>query len=96
MKVTNSFPECLQARPILIRALEEGNFDALVDPRLGSDYDRNEMTRMVACVAACVRHSAKLRPRMSQVFPFSNFSFSIFCCLSTRVLCFSFSSSLFL
>ncbi|XP_031106298.1 proline-rich receptor-like protein kinase PERK1 [Ipomoea triloba] len=55
------------ARPILIRALEEGNFDALVDPRLGSDYDRNEMTRMVACVAACVRHSAKLRPRMSQV-----------------------------
>ncbi|CAI0390001.1 unnamed protein product [Linum tenue] len=27
----------------------------------------NEMARMVACAAACVRHSARRRPRMSQV-----------------------------
>lgn len=62
----------LQARPLLTRALEERNFDALVDPRLKNDYEPNEMASMVACAAACVRHSARRRPRMSQVeFKFS-------------------------
>ncbi|KAJ0989265.1 hypothetical protein J5N97_007621 [Dioscorea zingiberensis] len=55
------------ARPLLTRALEDGNYDPLIDPRLGKDYNRNEMARMVACAASCVRHSAKRRPRMSQV-----------------------------
>lgn len=55
------------ARPLLTRALEEGNSDPLIDPRLGENYNPNEMARMVACAAACVRHSAKRRPRMSQV-----------------------------
>ncbi|CAK9170689.1 unnamed protein product [Ilex paraguariensis] len=55
------------ARPLLTRALEEGNFDTLVDTRLQKDYNQNEMARMVACAAACVRHSARRRPRMSQV-----------------------------
>ncbi|GMP59861.1 hypothetical protein CsSME_00022963 [Camellia sinensis var. sinensis] len=55
------------ARPLLTRALEDGNFDTLVDPRLQRDYKPNEMARMVACAAACVRHSARRRPRMSQV-----------------------------
>ncbi|KAM3383054.1 proline-rich receptor-like protein kinase PERK1 [Capsicum galapagoense] len=55
------------ARPLLTRALEDENFDALVDRRLGNDYNHNEMARMVACCAACVRHSAKRRPRMTQV-----------------------------
>ncbi|WCJ42475.1 Protein kinase superfamily protein [Euphorbia peplus] len=55
------------ARPLLARALEDGNFDALVDQRLQNAYDHNEMTRMVSCAAACVRHSARRRPRMSQV-----------------------------
>lgn len=57
----------LQARPVLTRALEERNFDGLVDPKLQNGYDPNEMARMVACAAACVRHSARRRPRMSQV-----------------------------
>lgn len=108
MTVANSV-ECLQARPILMRALEEGNFDALVDPRLGNDYDRNEITRMVACAAACVRHSAKRRPRMTQVtvfpsilyFPFSSFLFSIFPLSIFQIykyviLCFPFFNFLFL
>lgn len=56
-----------QARPLLTRALEDEKFDALVDPRLENDYNHNEMARMVACAAACVRHSAKRRPRMTQV-----------------------------
>ncbi|KAH6806632.1 proline extensin-like receptor kinase 1 [Perilla frutescens var. frutescens] len=55
------------ARPLLTRALEDGNFDTLVDRRLGTDYNQNEMARLVACAAACVRHSARRRPRMSQV-----------------------------
>ncbi|XP_052200237.1 proline-rich receptor-like protein kinase PERK1 [Diospyros lotus] len=55
------------ARPLLTRALEDGNFDTLVDARLQRNYNHNEMARMVACAAACVRHSARRRPRMSQV-----------------------------
>ncbi|XP_028751370.1 proline-rich receptor-like protein kinase PERK1 isoform X1 [Neltuma alba] len=55
------------ARPLLIRALEEHDFDSLVDPRLKDEYDLNEMTRLVACAAACTRHSARHRPKVSQV-----------------------------
>lgn len=55
------------ARPLLKQALENGNFDALVDPRLQKDYNSTEMSRMAACAAACVRHSARKRPRMSVV-----------------------------
>lgn len=55
------------ARPLLTRALEENNFISLVDPRLQNSFNPNEVARMVACAAACVRHSARRRPRMSQV-----------------------------
>ncbi|KAJ3689115.1 hypothetical protein LUZ61_018279 [Rhynchospora tenuis] len=55
------------ARPLLVHALEEGNFEPLVDPKLQKNYNANEMARMIAVAAACIRHSAKLRPRMSQV-----------------------------
>lgn len=51
----------------MTQALEDGNHDALVDPHLGIDFNDNEMARMIACAAACVRHSARRRPRMSQV-----------------------------
>nr|CAB3471701.1 unnamed protein product [Digitaria exilis] len=55
------------ARPLMTKAFEDGNHDALVDPRLGSEYNDNEMARMIACAAACVRHSSRRRPRMGQV-----------------------------
>ncbi|XP_071698338.1 proline-rich receptor-like protein kinase PERK15 [Rutidosis leptorrhynchoides] len=55
------------ARPLLTRALEDGNFDSLVDSRLQQNYNHNEMARMVSCAAVCVRHSARRRPKMSQV-----------------------------
>ncbi|CAN1241047.1 Proline-rich receptor-like protein kinase PERK1 [Linum perenne] len=51
----------------LSRAQEDGKYDTLVDPKLEDNYDHNEMARMVACAAACIRHSARRRPRMSQV-----------------------------
>ncbi|PIA55699.1 hypothetical protein AQUCO_00700184v1 [Aquilegia coerulea] len=55
------------ARPILTNALGDGNYDELVDPHLESNYSPAEMARMVACAAASVRHSAKRRPKMSQI-----------------------------
>ncbi|KAH7517823.1 hypothetical protein FEM48_Zijuj09G0105200 [Ziziphus jujuba var. spinosa] len=55
------------ARPICVRALEEGNYDQLVDPRLEDDYDKLEMARMVACASASIRHSSRRRPKMSQI-----------------------------
>ncbi|KAI6681835.1 hypothetical protein NL676_035716 [Syzygium grande] len=66
---TNSIHESLVdwARPQLMRALDDVNFDSLVDPRLQNNYNHDEMARMVSCAAACVRHSARLRPRMSQI-----------------------------
>ncbi|ESQ37165.1 hypothetical protein EUTSA_v10002434mg [Eutrema salsugineum] len=55
------------ARPLLNRASEEGDFEGLADTKMKNEYDREEMARMVACAAACVRHSARRRPRMSQI-----------------------------
>ncbi|XP_010936290.2 proline-rich receptor-like protein kinase PERK15 isoform X2 [Elaeis guineensis] len=55
------------ARPLLSRALSDENYEELVDPRLENNYNATEMQRMIACAAACVRHSAKKRPKMSQI-----------------------------
>ncbi|WZZ03573.1 proline-rich receptor-like protein kinase PERK1 [Brassica rapa] len=55
------------ARPLLNRASEQGDFEGLADAKMNNGYDREEMARMVACAAACVRHSARRRPRMSQI-----------------------------
>lgn len=64
---TEAFLCKLQARPLLSQAFENGNFDGLLDPKLQKNYNHDEMVRMAACAACCVRHSARLRPRMSQV-----------------------------
>uniref|UniRef100_A0A0E0JFV6 non-specific serine/threonine protein kinase n=1 Tax=Oryza punctata TaxID=4537 RepID=A0A0E0JFV6_ORYPU len=46
-----------------VRSNQSQMDDSLVD----WEYNGNEMARMIACAAACVRHSARRRPRMSQV-----------------------------
>ncbi|KAM7515757.1 hypothetical protein LguiA_005340 [Lonicera macranthoides] len=51
----------------MAQGLDDGNFDSLADARLHKNYDSEEMVRMVACAAVCVRHLARLRPRMSQI-----------------------------
>ncbi|GMN37218.1 hypothetical protein TIFTF001_006645 [Ficus carica] len=51
---------------LLLYPLDKGNFNDVVDSRLQFDYNYSEVTRMVARAAACVHHSARLRPRMSQ------------------------------
>jgi hypothetical protein len=65
--ISLNYLDFLQARPLMTKVLEDGNHDALVDPRLGNEYNNNEMEKMIACAAACVRHSARRRPRMSEV-----------------------------
>lgn len=55
------------ARPLFAKALRDGNFDSLVDSRLENNYNYEEMGCMVTCAASCVRHSAKRRPRLSQI-----------------------------
>ncbi|KAF8393371.1 hypothetical protein HHK36_021614 [Tetracentron sinense] len=55
------------ARPLLTQALEDKNFDTLVDPELQKVYNTEEMARMAACAATCVHHFAPDRPQMSQI-----------------------------
>ncbi|XP_010432675.2 PREDICTED: proline-rich receptor-like protein kinase PERK14 [Camelina sativa] len=55
------------ARPLLAKAISGENFDLVVDQRLEKNYDTTQMANMAACAAACIRQSAWLRPRMSQV-----------------------------
>ncbi|KAG5621113.1 hypothetical protein H5410_006331 [Solanum commersonii] len=55
------------ARPLLTRALEEEKYDGLVDPRLEGNFDTDELHRMIGCAASSIRHSAKRRPKMSQI-----------------------------
>ncbi|XVF62016.1 hypothetical protein PTKIN_Ptkin08bG0182700 [Pterospermum kingtungense] len=66
---TNTMDDSLVdwARPLLARALEDGNHEGLVDPRLEDNYNHTEMQRLVACAAASIRHSARKRPKMSQI-----------------------------
>lgn len=56
-----------QARPLLSYALDNEEFEGVVDPRLGKNYVESEMFRMIEIAAACVRHSSAKRPRMGQV-----------------------------
>ncbi|XP_051140587.1 proline-rich receptor-like protein kinase PERK8 [Andrographis paniculata] len=55
------------ARPLLTQALDREDFSELVDPRLENNFVAGEMFRMIEAAAACVRHSASKRPRMSQI-----------------------------
>ncbi|XP_078174843.1 proline-rich receptor-like protein kinase PERK1 [Carex rostrata] len=55
------------ARPLLTEALQNGNYDSLIDSRLYNIYNYDEMNRMIACAAACVQQSAQDRPLMSKV-----------------------------
>ncbi|KAJ1259374.1 hypothetical protein BS78_10G149600 [Paspalum vaginatum] len=55
------------SRTLLNRAIENQEFDELVDPRLDGNYDDVEMFRVIEAAAACIRHSAARRPKMGQV-----------------------------
>ncbi|XP_061990520.1 proline-rich receptor-like protein kinase PERK9 [Rosa rugosa] len=55
------------ARPLLGYALDNEEFEGLVDPRLEKNYVESEVFRLIEIAAACVRHSSAKRPRMGQV-----------------------------
>ncbi|XVF03490.1 hypothetical protein REPUB_Repub04eG0265600 [Reevesia pubescens] len=55
------------ARPLMSHALDNEDYEGLVDPKLCRNYVESEMFRMIEAAAACVRHSAAKRPRMGQV-----------------------------
>ncbi|KAL8248118.1 hypothetical protein R6Q59_004986 [Mikania micrantha] len=55
------------ARPLLAKALEDGNYNRLADSRLEGNYEPMEAARMVSCTTASIRHAAKRRPKMSQI-----------------------------
>ncbi|CAK9143852.1 unnamed protein product [Ilex paraguariensis] len=55
------------ARPLLTQALDNEDFEQLVDPTLENNFVESELFRMIEAAAACVRHLASKRPRMSQV-----------------------------
>lgn len=52
---------------MLTHALDTGELEGLVDPRLENNYIESEMFRMIEAAAACVRHSSVKRPRMGLV-----------------------------
>ncbi|KVI02863.1 hypothetical protein Ccrd_018876 [Cynara cardunculus var. scolymus] len=63
-----SLNECNEfCGPLLAKALEDQNYNELVDPRLEGNYEPNEVARMACCAAASIRHSSKQRPKMSQI-----------------------------
>ncbi|XP_041998329.1 proline-rich receptor-like protein kinase PERK15 [Salvia splendens] len=55
------------ARPLLTKAMEDGNLEELVDPRLEGKFHHAELSCMASCAAASIRHSARKRPKMSQI-----------------------------
>ncbi|WCJ24886.1 Protein kinase superfamily protein [Euphorbia peplus] len=56
------------ARPLLNQSLDDNiSSGELIDSRLENNYNREEMKRMLACAAASIRHSARKRPKMSQI-----------------------------
>ncbi|XP_065851780.1 proline-rich receptor-like protein kinase PERK4 [Euphorbia lathyris] len=56
------------ARPLLNQSLDDNSScGGLIDIRLDNNYNREEMKRMLACAAASIRHSARKRPKMSQI-----------------------------
>ncbi|KAB8100186.1 hypothetical protein EE612_030629, partial [Oryza sativa] len=55
------------ARPQLTKALEQHVYDDLIDPKLDALYDAHDMHRLISCAAAAVRHTARSRPRMTQI-----------------------------
>ncbi|KAL3812388.1 hypothetical protein ACJIZ3_013656 [Penstemon smallii] len=60
-------PILLQARPLLHQALETEDIGDLVDPRLEKNFVAEKMFRMIEAAAACVRHLASKRSKMSQI-----------------------------
>ncbi|KDP36897.1 hypothetical protein JCGZ_08188 [Jatropha curcas] len=47
--------------------LESGNLEALVDPKLGEEFDIAQMERTVLAATLCIKQLPRLRPKASQI-----------------------------
>ncbi|XP_031503737.1 protein kinase STUNTED [Nymphaea colorata] len=47
--------------------LQKGEFDKVLDPTLGKNYDASQMTRMMLAALTCLRRAPRFRPRMDVV-----------------------------
>ncbi|RWW19784.1 hypothetical protein GW17_00016129 [Ensete ventricosum] len=54
---------CVCARPFL----DDGSLQMLVDPRLGDDYDMEQLKRLSFAASLCIRPTAALRPSMTEM-----------------------------
>ncbi|KAG6480180.1 hypothetical protein ZIOFF_063658 [Zingiber officinale] len=82
------------ARPLLQQAMENGVYDALIDPSLEKNYSPVEAGTMVACASACLNRAAALRPSMSQGIGRIHFIWrSEYRSISTRIIvCYHFAT----
>ncbi|KAG7531560.1 hypothetical protein ISN44_As08g001780, partial [Arabidopsis suecica] len=55
------------ARPLCLKAAQDGDYNQLADPRLELNYSHQEMVQMASCAAAAIRHLTRRRPKMSQI-----------------------------
>ncbi|EFH58493.1 hypothetical protein ARALYDRAFT_896220 [Arabidopsis lyrata subsp. lyrata] len=55
------------ARPLCLKAAQDGDYNQLADLRLELNYNHQEMVQMASCAAAAIRHSTRRRPKMSQI-----------------------------
>jgi len=61
--LTKLMNNLMQATPLL----ESRNLKALLDPKTNGNFDVVQMQRMVLAATLCVRQTARLRPKVSQV-----------------------------
>lgn len=60
-----------QAKPYL----ESRNIKEIADPKLGDNYDTEEMERAMAIASMCIHHTPSNRPFMNEVTIFSSILF---------------------
>ncbi|KMZ56377.1 Protein kinase superfamily protein [Zostera marina] len=58
------------AQPLIIKALETRNMRDLSDPKLGENFNENEMQRMIIIASQCISRTSRMRPRMRKVILF--------------------------
>ncbi|KAG6388640.1 hypothetical protein SASPL_150072 [Salvia splendens] len=69
--VAGTFGNCLKGQESLVMwakpILTSGKFTTLLDPNLGSNYDDDQVERMILAASLCIRRAPRARPQMGQV-----------------------------
>ncbi|KAM3710874.1 hypothetical protein ACJW31_01G064600 [Castanea mollissima] len=70
------------AKPLL----ESEDLKALLDPKLNGNFEVDQMHRMFLAAGLCVRQSARLRPKISQILKLLTGEKDAYNCLSSNVI----------